>query len=141
MYNFFKKCLIIYNMYREQVLYLVFGGLTTLISISVYALLSEVLSINVLVANFVSWLAAVTFAYVTNRRFVFCSDVTDASQKAKELFLFYVGRIATLLMEEIILLVFIDVLHFENMPVKILASVVVVAANYIISKLLVFSKK
>jgi putative flippase GtrA len=51
------------------------------------------------------------------------------------------GRLVTLAIEELILLVFITILHFNSIIVKIVAQVVVIVLNYVISKLVVFRKK
>ena len=127
--------------YREQILYLIFGGLTTLVSIGTYALFNEVFGINELISNVFSWILAVLFAYVTNRRLVFSSRVTAKKGVLIEMASFFGGRLATLGVEELILLVFITWLHFNSLAVKIAAQVVVVILNYLVSRLFVFRKK
>ena len=95
---------------------------------------------NVLLANAVSWVAAVTFAYVTNRTWVFTQKACGLSGVLGEMGRFFAGRLATLGMEEVILWLFVEQLHFDSMAVKLVAQVLVVLANYVISKLLVFRK-
>ena len=54
---------------------------------------------------------------------------------------FYGGRVVTLVVEEVILLVFITLLHFQSMLVKVVAQVIVIVLNYVISKLVIFNKE
>ena len=127
-----------FQKHRDVLLYLFFGGLTTLISI--VSFMAFDLITHELVANLISWVCAVTFAYVTNRRWVFQSR---AKGKAliKEIVAFFTGRLMTLGLEEVVLLVFVTCLQFNGTLIKILAQILVLVLNYVISKLLVFRKK
>lgn len=129
-----------YRRHKEILLYLLFGGLAMVVSISVYWLCSEPLGMHVLLANITSWVAAVTFAYVTNRLWVFSQKAVGLTALLAEILRFFSGRVATLVVEEIILWLFIERFHFSSMAVKIVAQVIVVLLNYIISKFLVFRK-
>ena len=133
LYPFYKKN-------KSVLLYIFFGGLTTVVSIGSFACCNTFLSINELVSNVISWILAVTFAYITNKNWVFNSD---AKGKAliKEIIAFFGGRISTLIMEEIILLVFVTWLKFNGLIIKTSAQVLVLIANYFISKILVFKEK
>lgn len=135
-----NKLVNIYNRYREQILYLVFGGLTTLISIITYAVFTELADINILIANILSWIISVAVAYATNKSVVFRSDKKGAAQVLNEALSFYAGRLLTLLIEEAILFVFIDLAKLPNMPVKIIAQIIIIVLNYIISKVFIFKK-
>lgn len=127
-----------YAAHKEMLLYLLFGGLTFVVSIASYALFATGLGMDALIANIFSWIIAVSFAYVTNRIWVFKSDATTGKDVLKEMGRFVSGRIATLLAEEAILLVFVKWLHFDSMAVKVVAQVIVILLNYVISKLWVF---
>ena len=129
-----------YVKYKEPLLYLFFGGLTTLISIFVFWLFNGPFGLNELVANLISWVLAVLFAFLTNKTWVFSSPNQEKSFFALMLS-FYVGRLLTLGVEELLLFVFITWLGFNSMVVKILAQIVVIVLNYVISKLLVFRDK
>lgn len=135
-----NKLVNIYNRYREQILYLVFGGLTTLISIITYAVFTELADINILIANILSWIISVAVAYATNKSVVFRSDKKGVAQVLNEALSFYAGRLLTLLIEEAILFVFIDLANLPNMPVKIIAQIIIIVLNYIISKVFIFKK-
>jgi putative flippase GtrA len=134
----------LYNKYKEIVNYVIVGGLTTVVSLAVYyALVLTVLDpdnpVQLQIANVISWIAAVTFAYFTNRRFVFESK-TKGEEQTKEVISFYSARLGTLLMDMGIMFVGKTVLHINDKIVKLFVQVVVMVANYVISKLLVFKK-
>ena len=126
--------------YKEVLLYLIFGGLTTVVSLASFWLFTYPLHINVLIANVLSWICAVTFAYFTNAKWVFEAKPQSRGEAVKQFVSFYVGRLATLGVEEAILLVFVTLLHGNEMIVKVIAQVVVVVLNYVVSKLFVFKK-
>ena len=126
--------------HREVLLYLLFGGLTTLVSILSFALFTIRMGINVLWGNVLSWILAVLFAYVTNRTWVFSNKADSRGGIVREMLSFFGGRLATLGMEEVLILVFITWLGLAPMPVKIVAQVAVIVANYFISKFFVFKK-
>ena len=133
-YPFYKK-------YKEGLLYLFFGVLTTLINIVVFYVFTKVITLDELVANVIAWVIAVLFAYVTNRIWVFNSHCETKVAFLKEIVSFYGGRVFTLLVEEAMLFVFIKLLSLNALAVKIVAQVVIIVLNYVISKLFVFKKK
>lgn len=136
--NRIKEMLIIkYKDNKEIINYLICGILTFIVSMLIYALLSEALRINVLISNVLTWIIAVYFAFTVNRRFVFESNnkITD------ELLQFYSGRIVTLLIEQVILYIFIIRLSFDNLIIKLIAQIIIIILNYIISKFIVFKKE
>ena len=129
-----------YKKHKEVLLYILFGGCTTVISIGSFVLFDAVLGINELVANILSWILAVGFAYITNRIWVFCSQ---ARGKAifREIIAFYSGRLLTLAMEEGLLLIFVTWLGLGSVLIKTAAQVAVLIGNYLISKFIIFRKK
>lgn len=130
-----------YQRFREQLLYLFFGGLTTFLSIFLFWLLTERLSMNALVANVIVWVICVLFAYVTNRTWVFKEKAHDTSGIAWECISFFAGRLGTLALEELVLWIGIDCLGIHGMVVKVVAQVLVIVGNYVISKWFVFRDK
>ena len=127
-----------YKKNKEVLLYLFFGGLSFIVSVSSDAYFNLVLDLNALIANIFSWILAVIFAFVTNKIWVFCSRNDSFLEFLKEMFSFFAGRLATLGVEEAILLIFITWLSFNSMVVKVIAQIVVILLNYVISKLFVF---
>ena len=124
---------------REVLLYLVFGVLTTLVDWVVsFALYRTALETHL--SNVIAWAAAVLFAYITNRVWVFESRREGASAIVRELGVFAGGRVATLAMQELVFLAFHDLLQISEYIVKVIAAVLVVIGNYAISKWIVFRK-
>lgn len=124
--------------YKQILLYLIFGGLSFLVNLSFFFLFNYCLSINELVANVLAWIITVIFVFITNKLWVFSSGKTDFSQTVKEFLLFIAGRIGTLVLEEALLFLLITVAGLNVMLVKIIAQIVVIVLNYIISRLIVF---
>lgn len=140
--------------YKEIIMYLIFGVLTTVVSWGSYALFESIfkkaiVDVNVLVAvaNVLSWVAAVLFAYITNKLFVFESKSFKPTTVFKEMGLFVGSRLISGAVEwvGVPLLVWIGlnqtVFGVEGMVAKVLVSVIVVILNYILSKLIVFKKE
>lgn len=130
-----------YLKYKEVLMYLFFGFLTFLVGVLTYAYFNVTLGINELIANIYSWILAVLFAFFTNRTWVFHSPTSGFAEFMKQMFSFFCGRVATLVLEELILYVFITWLGFDSMLIKVIAQIVVIATNYVISKLVVFHEK
>ena len=128
-----------YKKNKEMLLYLLFGGLSFIVSIASYVFFDVILAMNELVANVLSWILTVSFAYVTNKIWVFDAPTHTMEAFIKQLVSFFGGRVATLMIEEIILLVFVTWLAFPSVPVKIVAQVIVIVLNYVISKVFIFS--
>lgn len=130
-----------YKKYKEMLLYLFFGGLSFIVSIATYACFNVGMGINELIANILSWIITVMFAFLTNRVWVFQSPTDSVQAFIKQMFVFYSGRVITLVVEEAILLVFITWLGFNSMLIKVIAQVIVIVLNYVISKLVVFKER
>lgn len=131
----------LYRKYKSVLLYLFFGVLTTLVNIFVFAALTISIRMQPLIANIFAWIAAVTFAYFTNRIWVFHSEAEGSRELLKECISFYMGRLLTLVLEEGVLILGINLMHQNEMAVKLIAQFLVVIANYFVSKLLVFRQK
>ena len=130
-----------YQKHKEALLYLFFGGVTTLIDLAVYWVFTALFDVDALVANVIAWIAAFLFAFVANRSWVFDAKTDDKKESARQFGTFLGGRLFSLLCEEIIIAVFITWLNFPSFPVKLAAQIVVVILNYVISKLIVFRIK
>lgn len=125
--------------YKEQILYLVFGGLTTLVNIAVYFVCRH-MGANVTISTIVAWFAAVLFAYITNKLFVFESKCKSAGQLFHEIIGFFGCRLFTGLLDLGIMYVSVDILNFNELIMKILSNVVVIVLNYLFSKLFIFNR-
>lgn len=133
----FNKLFDLYKKYKEIINYLIFGVLTTLISIITYALFAKVFHIDYLISNVLSWIIAVLFAYITNKIFVFESK---SKKNIKEITSFFFFRVVSLIMEMVILYIFVDMLHIDDLVTKIIAQIIVIVSNYVFSKLFIFKK-
>ncbi len=152
-WGFLKRFEPFYREHKEVLLYLLFGGLTTVVSVIFYALpmmalnfgegniLGLHIDFDVTIANIISWICAVTFAYVTNRAWVFENKAHGGGAVAKECAAFFAGRLFTLVVETVLLNLCVSALGMNDLIAKILVSIVTIILNYIISKLIVFKKK
>lgn len=132
-----NKLLNLYKKYKEIINYLIFGVLTTLISIVNYAIFTKVFHIDYLISNVLSWIIAVLFAYITNKIYVFESK---SKKNIKEITSFFFFRVVSLIIEMIILYIFVDILHIDDLVTKIIAQIIVIVSNYVFSKVFVFNK-
>lgn len=125
---------------RETISYLIFGVLTTIINYVVYYGL-RFFGVHYLVANTVAWIAAVAAAYVTNKLWVFESKSWAPAVVAREVVLFAAARVISLGAETAFMALTVEVLHFDDRIMKLVAEVFVVILNYVFSKLIIFKKK
>lgn len=129
-----------YQRHKKMILYLFFGGAAFVISVASYVFANVGLGINELVANLISWILAVMFAFFTNRTWVFEGKTNSWMEFWMQMFRFFMGRVVTLLIEELILFVFITWMQLESISVKIAAQIVVITINYVISKIWIFKE-
>ena len=131
----------IYRKYKEAIDYLFWGGVTFVLSLVLFYLFANVMDIYEQIANILSWIVCVLFAYVTNRTFVFQSKVKGLQNIFKEFKDFVTARLLTLVLENAILFVMIDLLSLNNMVSKLVGQFVVIVSNYFLSKLWIFKNK
>ena len=132
----------LYKKYKEVIMYLIFGVLSTIICILSYYLLTITIlnpnnELELQIANILSWFITIIFVYFTNRKYVFESSEDN---KIKEFAKFTFARVVTLLMDMAIMGVGVSFMHFNDLIVKIVSQVVVIVSNYVFSKLFVFKK-
>ena len=96
---------------KEIINYIIFGMLTTVVNFAVFWLFNRLLGKDFyLASNVIAWIAAVAFAYVTNRIWVFQSKVKSAKGVLKEIGEFFLSRLFSLGVEEAGLLILVDLL-------------------------------
>ena len=125
---------------KEIIMYLVFGVLTTIVSLFTYYLCSYTFldttnDIELQIANIISWIIAVIFAYVTNRKYVFNSNNTNIR---KEFLDFGKSRLLTLFLDMALMFLFVTLLKFNDKIVKLFVQFIIIIGNYILSKIFVF---
>lgn len=131
--------------YRELIVYIIIGGLTTLVSWAAkfawnfvfYGGTAYPTELQTVILSTVEWVAGVAFAYPTNRRFVFQSKSSEIFRECAK---FVLSRVSTYLLS-VVLNVLFTWLGVNVYVTTIIAAVAVVIANYVISKLFVFRKK
>lgn len=136
-----QKIKVLIIQYWEVLAYLIFGVLTTVVNYLVYLPVYNFLGLSAALSNAIAWVVAVAFAYLTNKPFVFKSHDWTAKTVLPELTKFVGCRVASGAAETLVLLVAVDILHWNGNVWKLITSVLVVVMNYIASKLVVFRKK
>lgn len=131
----------LWKKYQDLILYALFGGLTTLVNTGVYWLCAHPLGMPVVPSSVAAWFMAVLFAYLTNRKWVFHSEAATPGEIAREVFSFFLCRLATGVLDWVLMWLFVDQFRWNDMIVKVAVNVLVILLNYIASKLLIFRHK
>lgn len=121
----------------ELIKYLIVGGATTVVSLVVYYGCLYLFSIDYRISNVISWVFAVAFAFIANRKFVFNSS----GNVVKEVISFLAVRLFSLGAETGSMIVAVELMHIDKGIAKIIAQVIVVILNYVLGKFVVFRKK
>lgn len=137
-----KRIFGVIKQYDEMIRYVLVGGLTTVVSLGTYygcvsTFLDATDSIQLQIANIISWIASVTFAYFTNRKYVFKSKAQD---KLREASAFFASRISTLLLDMGCMFILVTAIGMNDRIAKILVQFIILITNYILSKYVVFKK-
>jgi len=130
-----------FEKYREIILYLFFGGVTTLVNAIVHFALSFGAQIDAWLAGAAANAAAIIFAFFVNKIYVFASKQISRSGVMREFALFVSSRVAFSAMAVGIIFVFVDILGLNEIVFFIISQVFMIVANYIASKWLIFKKK
>ena len=125
------------NNFMELIVYIIVGGLTTLINFVVFFICTYV-HMNWFFANIISWFFAVLFAYIANSKYVFVSTTNDTKSE----FVQFVGlRLITLVVESLLMFICIQLMLINENISKILVSFITVIGNYVFCKFLIFKPK
>ncbi|MBO4636777.1 MAG: GtrA family protein [Clostridiales bacterium] len=127
--------------YKRLIMYGIFGVLTTVVNIAAYWVLAHLFHLPTVAANSIAWVISCTFAYITNRIWVFESQEKKKTGIIREIVMFFVCRLFTLGVEDLMMYVFIDRLGFNDLIIKIIANIVVIILNYVGSLFVVFTKR
>ena len=132
--------------YKQTILYLIFGVLTTAVNLATYTLFVELFRVEMTISNSIAWVVGVIFAFVTNRRYVFESGETGARAIARQFLSFTAGRAVSGVIEiSLPTLLFnlgltAELFGVEGSVAKISVSVIVIILNYLFSRFIVFKK-
>lgn len=136
-----KQILKLFAKYREIIVYLVFGVLTTAVNWAVHIPLYNYAGCSATFSTAVAWFVAVIFAFLTNKPFVFQSKDWSLPVAGPEFVKFIGCRVGSGVVELLMMMVTVDILHWNGTVMKIIVSVFVVIVNYVGSKLLFKNKK
>ena len=132
----------LYVKYKEIVNYVIAGGVTTLVSLGTYYLLTNLLLnpkdvFQLQISNVVSWIVSVATAYIINRIFVFRSENSNIF---KEISMFYIARIGTLIIDMLSMFILVNIIGLNDKISKIIVQFIIMILNYVFSKFLIFKK-
>ncbi len=137
-----EKIIALYKKYREIIVYLIVGVLTTLVSWAAYAVCTLVMNVDnpvqMQAAVIIRWVAGVVFAYFTNRAFVFRSKNPNMLREALS---FASSRLVTLVLDMLIMWLLPSIFGVDDWVATFVSAVLVTITNYIFSKFLVFRRK
>lgn len=136
-----NKVLNLYQKYREVILYILFGGLTTLINLLVYNIMYYYIESSNLLSTIVAWILSVLTAFLTNKQIVFRSSSWNLEILWKEGVKFFECRIGTGILEIIFMYITVDILRWSGFIMKLIVNVIVIILNYVASKRIIFVKK
>lgn len=137
--DFVKKIMRI-MLSREVITYTIAGVLTTLVNYLSFHVLCNIIGIEDLIANAIAWVIAVAFAYVVNNKIVFLQKKDTVKSEVIKVTKFFGARLLTFFVEELGILIFVEILGYNNLIVKAALAVVVIILNYVLSKLYIFKK-
>lgn len=124
--------------YKEILSYIFWGGVTTLINLGGYFLLTRFFGVGYLPASIMAWITATTFSYLANKFLVFQKKSADSIEIVKENIIFYISRIVSCVVDISILYIFVGLLGFPDAIIKMLSNAVAVVLNYVFSKWIIF---
>lgn len=130
----------LYEKYKDVIPYLFFGVCTTVVNIVVYWLMAHFANMGTMVSTIAAWIAAVLFAYITNRKWVFHSKAHTGKEILREIVSFFLARLATGILDWGCMWIFVDLLKWNDVIVKSAANVLVIVLNYVASRLIIFGK-
>jgi len=132
----------LFKKYKSIIAYLFWGVVTTIINIASYQLMIMYTHLGVTAVTSIAWFLSVFVAYLTNKVWVFCSHYTTVSDFIVECLRFFFYRALTLIIDLAFMNIGVHVLGFDSdlqqFILKVIDNVIVVIANYIFSKWLIF---
>lgn len=126
--------------YKAFLAYAVFGVFTTIVNIMTYNLCYYQMEMSNTLSNILAWVLAVTFAYLTNKAWVFGSKSWKWQVLKREVPAFVGCRVATGVLDLVIMYICVDIANWNAMLMKILSNILVILLNYVCSKLVIFKK-
>lgn len=139
-----KKRIISFKFMNESryaiLMYLVMGGITTVINIVSFWLCYSLMEINYSIATVIAWVLSVLFAYISNKLYVFESKNMSVNTLIREIVSFIGFRLLSLLMDLLVMYICVSIISINPLVAKVLANIVVLVVNYAFSKWFIFKK-
>ncbi|MDE5937991.1 MAG: GtrA family protein [Lachnospiraceae bacterium] len=128
----------LYKKHEEGINYLIFGFLAFVLNYILYFIFADAIAMHYMAATGLSWVLTVVFAYWTNRTFVFKSQNKEKASVVREFVSFIGARVATEVLELALMYVLVDLLAVNDKISKLVCQVIVILANYVLSKIWIF---
>lgn len=130
-----------YRKHEEGINYLIFGFLAFVLNYILYFLFADAMQMHYMAATVLSWVLTVVFAYWTNRCFVFKSTNKDKQSVGKEFLSFIGARVATEVLEVVLMYLLVDCAGTNDKISKLICQILVILANYVLSKIWIFKSE
>ena len=131
----------LYDKYKDYLYYCIFGILTTLVNILTYWLMAHPFGLRTVPSSVIAWIVAVSFAYITNRTWVFHSEAYGLVAIVREVIYFFLCRFTTGVMDWVFMFVTVDIMCWNDVWMKFIANLMVIVLNFVASKLIIFKHK
>lgn len=138
--HFFTQTLGLSDTLFELFMYVVMGVFTTIINIVIFYVMENLLHVNYIISNVIAWIFSVLFAYLSNKKYVFAHEDNISFINIKEMMSFFSFRFLSLGIDTVVLFVLVQWLNQQPLIAKIISNVVVLIANYLFSKFIIFKK-
>ena len=138
--HFFTQTLGLSDTLFELFMYVVMGVFTTIINIVIFYIMENLLHVNYIISNVIAWVFSVLFAYLWNKKYVFAHEDNTSFINMKEMMSFFSFRFLSLGIDTVVLFVLVQWLNQQPLIAKIISNIVVLIANYLFSKFIIFKK-
>ena len=125
----------------ELVAYILAGVATTVVNYIVYFIATRVFGLGVMPGTWTAWVIAVAFGYAVNKAFVFHTHCDSTAALVREAASFFAMRLVSLGAETVLMYVTVELLHLNDLVMKLATNLLVILLNYVFSKLVIFKKK
>lgn len=126
---------------KEIVLYVIVGVLTTIVSIASYYVFARIMNMHYLIASILSWVLAVLFAFVANKRYVFSNKSTHMKEVLQQFIQFVSMRGVSLIIDLAMMFILVSLMNVNDVAAKVVVNIVVLVLNYGFSKWVIFKEK
>lgn len=120
---------------RKILLYGISGVITTVISFVTFKIFLPVM--DYILAFTLSWLIAVTFAYLSTRKRVYESGAKNGKEKCTEYIRFIIGRVITYIINLLLLMISVEIFRLDEFYSNVVITIVVIILNYFVGNIMI----